>query len=328
MKEACQHGTEYTNRAGKSIEAKAPKLDDICGPSCGVRCKMAFPDAQRLAIFNSFWKMGWQKHPQYYSKTILATPTDQKRTLFKHKRSKSVQYSMQNGEGELVKVCKPFYLNTHKISQSRIKGHLKHIEEVGNPVNTDHPSPATKLPERKVHLVRCHIESFPYLEPHYVRKETNRIFYPRGLTISRMYSMYKTKLISENQRDEIVKEWKYREIFNTQYNISFKPPDKDLCDKCELYKLKVKAGTVTTEDTAADKAHIKSKNSTRAQRQADHENEDQKTLVVSFDLENVFALPRIAVSSAFYKRNLNTYNLTARNKKSYCAVWHETIGVR
>ena len=33
------------------------------------------------------------------------------------------------------------------------------------------------------------------------------------------------------------------------------------------------------------------------------------TIGVSFDLEDVFALPRTNVSSAFYKRMLNTFNL-------------------
>ena len=55
---------------------------------------------------------------------------------------------------------------------------------------------------------------------------------------------------------------------------------------------------------------------------------DENTLVISFDLENVFALPRTSVSSAFYKRKLNVFNLTARfmrTTKAYCAVWAEAI---
>ena len=38
---------------------------------------------------------------------------------------------------------------------------------------------------------------------------------------------------------------------------------------------------------------------------------DPCTIVVSFDLENVFALPQNTDSSAFYKRKLDTFNLTA-----------------
>ena len=58
---------------------------------------------------------------------------------------------------------------------------------------------------------------------------------------------------------------------------------------------------------------------------------DPKTLVVSFDLENVFALPRTTVSSAFYKCKLNVNNLTVvvnRTKEPFCAVWTETTAGR
>lgn len=92
--------------------------------------------------------------------------------------------------------------------------------------------PATKIPEDKFDSVRCHIESFPFLELHYVRKETKWIFYPSGLSIEKMYNLYRTRLVNEGAMSEIVKSWKYREIFNSEYNISLKPPEKDTCDKC------------------------------------------------------------------------------------------------
>ena len=54
---------------------------------------------------------------------------------------------------------------------------------------------------------------------------------------------------------------------------------------------------------------------------------DPKTLVVSFDQENVFALPHTTVSFAFFKCKQNVKNLTAvnnRSKEPFCAVWTET----
>ena len=51
---------------------------------------------------------------------------------------------------------------------------------------------------------------------------------------------------------------------------------------------------------------------------------DPSTIVVSFDVENVFALPQNSVSSAFYKRKLDTFNLTAveaRSKQAYIVLW-------
>lgn len=104
---------------------------------------MAFPNAQRQAIFDSFWKLGWEKHPQYYAKTVVSIQTNNTKTLFKNKRSKAIHYKMKDSEGEMVRVCKQFYLNTHGISQSRIKTHLSHLDPVGNPVTPDRQSPIT-----------------------------------------------------------------------------------------------------------------------------------------------------------------------------------------
>ena len=69
-------------------------------------------------------------------------------------------------------------------------------------------------------------------------------------------------------------------------------------------------------------AYCKSKNMTRKQRHIHEANSNLSTILVSFNLENVFALPRTSVPSAFYCRKLNTYNLTARvNRKWATALY-------
>ena len=87
-----------------------------------------------------------------------------------------------------------------------------------------------------------------------------------------------------------------------------------------------------TEQLLLEKTlHIQSKNSTRAQRTLDRQNIQPETLVISFDMENVFSLPRCDLSSAYYKRKLNVYNLTARvlrTTKGYCAILHEKVSGR
>lgn len=64
----------------------------------------------------------------------------------------------------------------------------------------------------------------------------------------------------------------------------------------------------------------------RVERNNDRENDNEKVLVVSFDLQNVIALPRANVSCFFYKRKLNLYNMTAhvaKYKHVYCGIWTE-----
>ena len=51
-----------------------------------------------------------------------------------------------------------------------------------------------------------------------------------------MYRMYKTECEENNVEEaHIVKEWLYADIFNTEFNLSFKYPDNDTCDQCDSF---------------------------------------------------------------------------------------------
>lgn len=46
----------------------------------------------------------------------------------------------------------------------------------------------------------------------------------------------------ENQipEEEIPKKWLYADIFNTEFNLSFKEPNNDTCDACDEFIIKLK----------------------------------------------------------------------------------------
>ena len=54
-----------------------------------------------------------------------------------------------------------------------------------------------------------------------------------------MYAMYKEEC--EESGEPFASEWVYRNIFNTQFNISFKPPQKDTCKTCDVLKIQIEA---------------------------------------------------------------------------------------
>src|SRR5688572_30441660 len=77
--------------------------------------------------------------------------------------------------------------------------------------------------------------------------------------------------------------------------------------------------------------HHHAKNEVKTERGKDRIREG--TVVICFDLENIFTLPKCGVSSFFYKRKLTSYNLTAhtslhlngvQTNKYYSCVWTET----
>jgi len=95
----------------------------------------------------------------------------------------------------------------------------------------------------------------------------------------------------------------YREIFNNDFNLSFFTPKKDLCDLCEEYKVLQNVGSrISESQTETYEEHCLKKSTMRVERDADTNIDDPKIGVFCFDLENVFALPKCNVGSAFYKR--------------------------
>lgn len=136
-----------------------------------------------------------------------------------------------------------------------------------------------------------------------------------------MYDLYKVTV--ENP----VKFHLYKSIFNREFNISFFKPKKDLCDKCEGYKVNTNP---SDEERASHEEHIRRKHIGNQERNRDREAyiNDEKVGILTFDLENTFSLPKANISSFFYKMKLCCYNLTAhldKTKVVYNAIWHEFI---
>ena len=75
--------------------------------------------------------------------------------------------------------------------------------------------------------VISHIDFFPVIESHHYRAKTNKKYLEAGLSIQKMYSLYKGKCIRENM--PWVKSSYYRYIFNKCYNIELHIPKTDRC---------------------------------------------------------------------------------------------------
>ena len=79
--------------------------------------------------------------------------------------------------------------------------------------------------------------------------------------------------------------------------------------------------------------HLQEKIAMREEKTYDHKNELVDLVVISFDLQNVVQFLKAEISSFFYKRKLNVYNLTAHVKsnktiKKYCVVWPKVTSGR
>jgi hypothetical protein len=54
-------------------------------------------------------------------------------------------------------------------------------------------TPANKTYDETLDSIRQHIKSFPIMDSHYKRKDTNRKFLQHDLSITKVYDLYKAK---------------------------------------------------------------------------------------------------------------------------------------
>lgn len=227
-------------------------------------------------------------------------------------------------------MCKQFYLGTLDISQKPV-----YTAHATKNLNTNTPAPDKRgksmfnhrKPEGDVDFCREHIKSFPSVESHYCRSHTNRTYLGSHLTISKMYNLY-----VENCKEKDIppaKKSMYYRIFATEFNLGFHIPKSDRCDVCEAYKVANKVETLTEEQEDDFQHHQLLKTHMRESRKKEKDQKEPPVLL--FDLQNVIMTPHADISSLFYLRKLNIYNLTAYftvTKKVYCALWPETLSGR
>ena len=80
--------------------------------------------------------------------------------------------------------------------------------------------PANKTLEERLGIVQEHIEQFPRYQSHYSRQDNpHREYLSPSLSLATMYKLYKDECTEQGK--PAVSEWKYRQIFNTKYNLAF-----------------------------------------------------------------------------------------------------------
>ncbi|CAG2207374.1 unnamed protein product [Mytilus edulis] len=188
-----------------------------------------------------------------------------------------------------------------------------------------------RTPTEDLNIIRAHIEAFPVVESHYTRKDTNRKYLDSDLTIRKMYDLYKDEC--HDQQKRCVKEHVYRNIFCSEYNMSFHKPKKDQCLICHNYNTMIETGNTDEAVKRIYTEHQQRKVRGREEKQIDKEiaKKDKSYQAVTFDLEAVLPTPCSLVSQVYYKRKLSCYNLSfysLGDNKGTCYLWNETEGER
>lgn len=153
-----------------------------------------------------------------------------------------------------------------------------------------------------------------------------------------MYNLNRSQCDAKDlEETAIAKEWLYADIFNSEYNLSFKPPDNDTCDTCDSFLIKI-----CDAENAAEKSKLQEEHDehlSEASRRYDLKRQDKEysvenkknTIIICVDLQKCLLTPVLTNAQSFYSVKLWTYNYTvynATNKKVSCIIWDESKSSR
>lgn len=181
--------------------------------------------------------------------------------------------------------------------------------------------------------MRAHIRSINTIESHYYRSTSKRKYIEAGLSVPKLYNMYKTS----EHFNATIKQSNYTKIF-TEFNFGFHVPTKDRCDTCTIYEKTKELRQENSDESVIANEAIEQKQVSHIRRnKSAHQNKDidkeclNGLRTITFDLQQVLTAPQLFNGSAYYKRQLNCYNLTIyelQTKRGFCYTWHEGEAAR
>lgn len=120
---------------GKVREAK--RLQPPCDSMCRLKCTERITEHQRQEIFQQFWKLGdvnaqWA----FIAQTTERIKPKYRRAKEESSRGLNIAYNFFI-DGERLRVCKTFYLNTVDVSQRRVRTAVKKYIPEKDEIETD-----------------------------------------------------------------------------------------------------------------------------------------------------------------------------------------------
>lgn len=319
------------------------EIKEPCQEGCRKKCTKKITTDERLSIHTQFYNknLDINQKRQFIASCIEEVPVERVRVRTGSrvgKRKSSLNYFF-TVNSKKVNVCRTYFLNTLNLSQTSVRFALQKRQSSGL-VTVDQRGkhePSNKIGATERNMIKEHINKFPCIESHYSRNKSQKKYLGSHLNISKMYELFFEEC-KENQipEEEIPKKWLYADIFNTEFNLSFKEPNNDTCDACDEFIIKLKENL--PNETRIDiqnkyDEHLLDAD-TRYQLKK-HDKETSRTLgnckVITVDLQKCLPTPLLKNAQSFYSLKLWTFNYTVYDttkKSASCFVWDESIAGR
>jgi len=144
---------------------------------------------------------------------------------------------LQDGYLKDVQVCLNAFAAFHGISKNWVQNIRETLVFQGkSPVDRrgKHRNRKHVISEETITKACEFIASLKGRKSHYSLKKSKKLYLPEELNITKLFNMYTAK-----NPDNPVSYDKFRDIFNTKFNIGFGYPRKDTCSLCDTFKAEI-----------------------------------------------------------------------------------------
>lgn len=337
-KRKLQKGESYITATGKLKNEKIFHEQRFCQRSCKKNCVGKVDIGRQREIFQCFYNLpNWSRKTLFLPTLIKckAVKENLDPILIQKKRNFFNKYYLSDKSGNQCEVCLSFVVKCLQINQSRIFRAQKTtiFNETACEKRGKYPTKIT--PADDVSYLKSFIDEFPRYESHYSISNANYQFLSPNFNIQKLYDEYKL-VCSKNGRNA-VSTWKFRHIFNTEFNLKFKPLKIDTCHTCDKIKAEIQS---RTNDNEKEQLLKQKERHLLFAEKARHDislaiekgkNPSEKTEVFTFDLQRALELPHLKTNQAYYKRTLAFYNLGIYDevrKICYMYTWNESLAGR
>lgn len=185
------------------LKAKCSKKKKIKPISCKCKfkCSEHLNEDDQSLIYTIIGREVMQKQRNYIKENVIKTDKRRKTTITESRRKNTLQYFFTDQGGSRVQLCKTTFLCTLGIGENPVQYTLG---RQGNNSMTDRRGRKkgySKFSQEDKEYICEHIHSFPTVSSHYCRKNTQRKYLSKDLSIAKMYFIRKNvQKMAENQR--------------------------------------------------------------------------------------------------------------------------------
>lgn len=200
--------------------------------NCVYGCMEKFTEEARVRINKQYWSSSLASQQHFISHYVQQKRKKKTGIRKESRRQHTYNYHLPKATGggtKTTEMCKNFFLKMLDIGEKVVMTVLKKVA-AGDFLANDQGGKCNRQLSRPYgkDVIREHINRFPRISSHHCRSTTNRQYLEQTLSIKKMYDLYKAWC---NEKGIIAeKEWFYREVFNTEFNLK-----KACCDFCESY---------------------------------------------------------------------------------------------